>query len=271
MPTHNSTLNSSSHLFHSSPSGCKNGIVQGGLCVSHGAKRRSCRYPGCTKNSKCAGLCSKHGPPRKRCEHEGCTNVAVRAGKCKSHGAWTKSCEVDGCSKVSAINGMCKRHYIAVREASIRAPQIQMASAFQHFHPQAPQMLVAPQNALSQVIAENNLATEHKLSQMIAAQRRLPTSLNSVGLSSSQYASAYGGVMNQHHQHSIGYPSQLPTSSFPYNIGTQNYGTSGLQATNIGNNGSLQAPYPGNFQLSVSSSAAAASMLYHNAGNNNGN
>lgn len=204
-------------------------------------------------------------------QHEGCTNVAVRAGKCKSHGAWTKSCEVDGCSKVSAINGMCKRHYIAVREASIRAPQIQMASAFQHFHPQAPQMLVAPQNALSQVIAENNLATEHKLSQMIAAQRRLPTSLNSVGLSSSQYASAYGGVMNQHHQHSIGYPSQLPTSSFPYNIGTQNYGTSGLQATNIGNNGSLQAPYPGNFQLSVSSSAAAASMLFHNAGNTNGN
>ena len=41
--------------------GCKNGVVQGGLCVSHGAKRRKCQFPGCEKNSKCAGLCSKHG------------------------------------------------------------------------------------------------------------------------------------------------------------------------------------------------------------------
>ena len=41
--------------------GCKNGVVQGGVCVTHGAKRRKCKFPGCDKNSKCAGLCSKHG------------------------------------------------------------------------------------------------------------------------------------------------------------------------------------------------------------------
>lgn len=41
--------------------GCTNGVVQGGVCVSHGAKRRMCLFPGCTKSSKCAGLCSKHG------------------------------------------------------------------------------------------------------------------------------------------------------------------------------------------------------------------
>eukprot|EP00804_Cyclotella_cryptica_P019668 CCRYP_014000-RA/>CCRYP_014000-RA protein AED:0.19 eAED:0.19 QI:30/-1/1/1/-1/1/1/97/168 len=41
--------------------GCKNGIVQGGVCISHGAKRRKCRFPGCEKNSKSAGLCSRHG------------------------------------------------------------------------------------------------------------------------------------------------------------------------------------------------------------------
>ena len=29
--------------------GCKNGVVQGGLCVSHGAKRRKCKFPGCEK------------------------------------------------------------------------------------------------------------------------------------------------------------------------------------------------------------------------------
>ena len=44
-----------------SVAGCQNGIVQGGVCVKHGAKRRQCKFPGCDKNSKSAGLCSKHG------------------------------------------------------------------------------------------------------------------------------------------------------------------------------------------------------------------
>jgi len=41
--------------------GCKNGIVQGGVCVSHGAKRRKCQVEGCDKNAKCVGRCSAHG------------------------------------------------------------------------------------------------------------------------------------------------------------------------------------------------------------------
>lgn len=44
-----------------SVAGCTNGVVQGGLCVSHRAKRRMCRFPGCTKSSKTVGMCSKHG------------------------------------------------------------------------------------------------------------------------------------------------------------------------------------------------------------------
>lgn len=99
------------HRRNCSVAGCKNGVVQGGVCVSHGAKRRLCRFPGCTKNSKNAGLCSKHGPPRKRCDHEGCTNVAVRGGRCKSHGAWSKVCSVQECNKIAAVGGMCKRHH----------------------------------------------------------------------------------------------------------------------------------------------------------------
>lgn len=112
----NSSLNAAyrtikAHRRTCSVSGCKNGVVQGGVCVSHGAKRRLCRFPGCSKNSKNAGLCSKHGPARKKCEHVGCSNVAVRGGKCKSHGAWSKVCSIHDCSKVAAIGGMCKRHH----------------------------------------------------------------------------------------------------------------------------------------------------------------
>lgn len=44
-----------------SVTGCHNGVVQGGVCVAHGAKRRLCQFPGCTISAKCAGKCSKHG------------------------------------------------------------------------------------------------------------------------------------------------------------------------------------------------------------------
>lgn len=59
----NNTLASSyrPHKRTCSVAGCRNGVVQGGVCVSHGAKRRKCQFPECDKNSKCAGLCSKHG------------------------------------------------------------------------------------------------------------------------------------------------------------------------------------------------------------------
>ena len=35
--------------------GCENRVVQGGLCISHGAKRKICGFPGCTKHVKKAG------------------------------------------------------------------------------------------------------------------------------------------------------------------------------------------------------------------------
>jgi len=91
--------------------GCTNRVVQGGLCIAHGAKRKQCAHPGCTKNVKKAGLCSTHGPARKRCEHPGCTKVAVQGGKCISHGAKKKLCAISGCSKQAILSGMCKKHH----------------------------------------------------------------------------------------------------------------------------------------------------------------
>lgn len=91
--------------------GCANRVVQGGLCISHGAKRKTCKYPGCSKNVKKAGLCSTHGPARKRCEHPGCGKVAVQGGRCIAHGAKKKLCSVDDCPKQAILGGMCKKHH----------------------------------------------------------------------------------------------------------------------------------------------------------------
>ena len=85
--------------------------MQGGRCITHGAKRKQCSVPGCSKNVKKAGLCSAHGPARKKCNAEGCNKVAVRGGRCISHGAKRKTCAVPGCDKQSVLASMCKRHH----------------------------------------------------------------------------------------------------------------------------------------------------------------
>jgi hypothetical protein len=90
---------------------CPNRVVQGGLCISHGAKRKSCRHAGCDKNVKKAGLCSTHGPARKRCEEGNCQKVAVQAGRCIAHGAKKKLCSFDDCTKQAILTGMCKKHH----------------------------------------------------------------------------------------------------------------------------------------------------------------
>jgi hypothetical protein len=90
---------------------CPNRVVQGGLCISHGAKRKCCLHPGCNKNVKKAGLCSTHGPARKRCDEGNCQKVAVQGGRCIAHGAKKKLCAVDDCNKQAILSGMCKKHH----------------------------------------------------------------------------------------------------------------------------------------------------------------
>lgn len=90
---------------------CQNRVVQGGLCISHGAKRKLCGHPGCNKHVKKAGMCSAHGPPRKLCEFDGCTKVAVQGGRCISHGAKKKLCSFEDCKKQAILGGMCKKHH----------------------------------------------------------------------------------------------------------------------------------------------------------------
>jgi hypothetical protein len=97
---------------------CHNRVVQGGLCISHGAKRKTCRHSGCEKNVKKAGLCSTHGPARKRCNTDGCEKVAVQGGKCIAHGAKKKLCSIENCTKQAILSGMCKKHHDNTRSAT---------------------------------------------------------------------------------------------------------------------------------------------------------
>lgn len=104
--------------------GCENRVVQGGLCISHGAKRKTCGHLGCTKHVKKAGMCSAHGPPRKLCEFGTCSKVAVQGGRCIAHGAKKKLCSVELCKKQAILNGMCKRHHD--EDAETNAPVCQL-------------------------------------------------------------------------------------------------------------------------------------------------
>ena len=41
---------------------CDNRVVQGGVCVTHGTRRKCCAHPGCEKSVRHSGYCSAHGP-----------------------------------------------------------------------------------------------------------------------------------------------------------------------------------------------------------------
>lgn len=98
--------------------GCGNRVVQGGLCISHGAKRKPCGVTGCPKFVKNAGMCSAHGPRRKRCLVDGCEKAAVQNGTCIAHGARKKLCVMKGCERQGVVKGMCKRHWAEEKNSS---------------------------------------------------------------------------------------------------------------------------------------------------------
>jgi hypothetical protein len=87
--------------------GCVNQIVQGGVCVTHGAHRKGCARPGRDKSTKFAGFCSTHSPS---CAHPGCINQIVQGGVCVTHGAQRKGCARPGCNKAAKFAGFCSRH-----------------------------------------------------------------------------------------------------------------------------------------------------------------
>ena len=41
--------------------GCPNKVKKGGVCVTHGARKKQCRVVGCTNQAKKGGVCKPHG------------------------------------------------------------------------------------------------------------------------------------------------------------------------------------------------------------------
>lgn len=97
--------------------GCPNRVRSGGLCETHGAKRkerRLCGFEGCTNQAKKGGVCLKHGSVdnRKECKVGGCATKAISHGVCARHGAnrYRKRCSVEGCIKHAVKGGVCWCH-----------------------------------------------------------------------------------------------------------------------------------------------------------------
>ena len=99
-------------MYRCSADGCSSHIVNGGVCMRHGAKMKLCSSEGCANYAKNGGLCIRHGAKvaRKLCNREGCSNQAVRGGVCVRHGAKVKRCSSVGCTNQAQKGGLCKRH-----------------------------------------------------------------------------------------------------------------------------------------------------------------
>jgi len=103
--------------------GCTKKVINGGVCIKHGAKRWVCSHEGCTNWIVNGRVCIKHGASHPRCSVEGCSNQVINGGVCLKHGAKRLICKHEGC-KSYAINGfkVCTRHgakkykYICKRE-----------------------------------------------------------------------------------------------------------------------------------------------------------
>jgi len=98
-------------------SGCQRWAVQGGVCVSHGAKVKQCSSEGCTNKVVNGGVCKKHGAKLKRCSKEGCSNKAFKGGVCWSHGEKPK-CSDRECTNLAQNGGVCIKHGAKIKRCS---------------------------------------------------------------------------------------------------------------------------------------------------------
>ena len=99
-----------------------NRVVTGGLCETDGKKRKqyryTCTHDGCTNQAKKGGVCTTHGAKRKTCNRDGCSNQALKGGVCWRHGAKVtltkkakrKTCSHEGCTNQAKKRGLCCRH-----------------------------------------------------------------------------------------------------------------------------------------------------------------
>eukprot|EP00986_Skeletonema_menzelii_P010678 scaffold5299_cov73-Skeletonema_menzelii.AAC.1 len=116
------------YKYYCSADGCTNKVVQGGVCVRHGAKVKRCSSEGCTNRAQNGGVCKRHGAKLKRCSSEGCDAFVRLSGEvCSAHSE--KGCHFEGCSIIGIYNGLCVSHRsrltAPLAQASIQRGRIQ--------------------------------------------------------------------------------------------------------------------------------------------------
>ena len=74
---------------------CTNHVQKGGVCLRHGAEKRTCSHGGCTNHVQKGGVCLRHGANVKTCKHDGCTNHVQAKGVCSRHGAKVRRCKYE--------------------------------------------------------------------------------------------------------------------------------------------------------------------------------
>eukprot|EP00986_Skeletonema_menzelii_P008071 scaffold3310_cov87-Skeletonema_menzelii.AAC.1 len=106
--------------YYCSADGCTNHVINGGVCILHGAKRKRCSSEGCTNQVRRRGMCWRHGAKVKvkRCSSEGCTNIVINGGVCIRHGAKVKRCSSEGCTNQAQKGGVCFRHGAKTKRCS---------------------------------------------------------------------------------------------------------------------------------------------------------
>jgi hypothetical protein len=100
-----------------SQNGCDNQVIQGGVCLKHGARRTRCSQDGCDNQVQLGGVCVKHGARVMRCRQEGCGNIVVQGGVCLKHGAIVKRkrCRQEGCTNYAVQGRVCVKHGAIVK------------------------------------------------------------------------------------------------------------------------------------------------------------
>ena len=114
--THGAKVRLCSHIDPDSGAICTKQAKKGGVCITHGAEVKRCTYAGgCNNHAIRDGVCITHGAgaklkPRKKCTTPGCPNNAKRGGVCITHGAMKQLCSFDGCQNKVVKGGICITH-----------------------------------------------------------------------------------------------------------------------------------------------------------------
>ena len=98
---------------------CTNQVVNGGVCIRHGAKVKRCNVVGCPNQVLNGGVCFSHGAKKYICSVDECTSQVRWRGLCGWHGAklkqYRQQCQFQHpthrCTTIATYDGFCYMHH----------------------------------------------------------------------------------------------------------------------------------------------------------------